>query len=65
MRFINDKKEFGLQRCNAYQIRMGGYKGVLTYDPGLKGSSIVVRPSMCKFESEDRNLSVIRCATFS
>jgi hypothetical protein len=37
MRFINDKKEFGLQRCNAYQIRMGGYKGVLTYDPELKG----------------------------
>jgi hypothetical protein len=44
---------------------MGGYKGVLTYDPELPGECVVVRPSMRKFETDDRTLGVIRCATFS
>jgi hypothetical protein len=58
-------KEFGLLRCSAYQIRLGGVKGVLMLKPELKGRRVEIRPSMVKFRSNYRKLEVIRCATFS
>jgi len=54
MKKINNK--FGLDRCSAYQIRIGGVKGVLMYDPSLKGSCIEIRKSMIKFESLETKL---------
>lgn len=34
---------------------MGGAKGMLSIDPSLKGFTIRVRPSMVKFDAEDKN----------
>ena len=58
-------KHYNLKRCSAYQIRIGGVKGVLMYKPDLDGKMIEIRPSMLKFESDKLKLSVIRPATFS
>lgn len=43
----------GLPTC--FQIRMGGAKGMLSLDPSLKRCQIRVRPSMVKFDAEDKN----------
>lgn len=48
----------------AFQVRVGGCKGVLVLDPRLKGRQIVVRRSMKKFECEDRTLEVVRPAKY-
>ena len=62
---INAK--FGLNSCKAFQIRIGGIKGVLMYkrNNNLDGGSIEIRDSMRKFESSHKKLSIIRCATYS
>lgn len=60
---INAK--YGLLHCSAYQIRLGGRKGVLLVDPNLKGDTIISRKSMKKFESPSTDLEIIRCATYS
>lgn len=58
-------KKYDLIQCSAYQIRMGGVKGVLMYDKTLKGKKVQIRPSQKKFDSPDLQLEVIRCATYS
>ncbi|KAG8970907.1 hypothetical protein FRC05_011675 [Tulasnella sp. 425] len=41
-------------RPRAYQIRLGGYKGVVSVDYRLKGKRLIqVRPSMDKFDAPD------------
>jgi hypothetical protein len=61
-------QKFDLHQTSAIQIRFGGFKGVLMAHPGLKnlkGIQILFRESMKKFEGNLRELSVIRCATYS
>jgi RNA-dependent RNA polymerase len=65
---INEK--FGLLQCSAYQVRLGGIKGVLINKPKLSEDDeeikvIEYRRSQEKFKSQDYFLEVIRCATFS
>ena len=50
---------------SAYQIRLGGVKGVVAVNPSLKGETLCVRPSMIKFKSDDLELGVVRGATYS
>ena len=38
-------KKYGLKECSAYQIRLGGIKGVLMYKPELEGKVVEYRPS--------------------
>ena len=58
------KEKLGLHMHDspsAYQIRFAGAKGVLTvwrFSP----SQIVLRPSMCKFESKHRDIEVVAVA---
>ncbi|KAK5651977.1 hypothetical protein OQA88_11520 [Cercophora sp. LCS_1] len=39
-----------------FQIRWAGAKGILSLDPSLMGRRICIRPSMDKFESNDKRL---------
>ncbi|KAG8748541.1 hypothetical protein FRC10_003675 [Ceratobasidium sp. 414] len=44
----------------AYQVRLGGYKGMLAIDYTLEGSVIYVRKSMDKFDSVSLDVEVAR-----
>jgi len=59
------KKLFNCDFASAFQIRIGGYKGVLAVHPELVGDKINLRPSMKKFESESTDLYVIRISSKS
>jgi RNA-dependent RNA polymerase len=58
-------KKFDLNYSSAFQIRIGGIKGIVAVNPELKGEQILVRPSMMKFKSNDTELGVIRCSSYS
>jgi hypothetical protein len=47
----------------AFQIRWAGAKGMLAIDPRLEGNKICIRPSMLKFESNDRHLEICDMAS--
>ncbi|PLW25163.1 hypothetical protein PCANC_25081 [Puccinia coronata f. sp. avenae] len=52
-----------LKRRNAmnsscYQIRLGGYKGMLSIDPTLPGEIVNLRPSMNKFDGDSLTLDI-------
>eukprot|EP00981_Chlorochromonas_danica_P001993 scaffold409_cov167-Ochromonas_danica.AAC.25 len=47
---------------SAFQIRLGGMKGVLSLDVLLNDAKITVRPSMNKFESYDQTLEICKVA---
>ena len=58
-------EKYDLNKCSAYQVRMGGVKGVLMHDPNLKDRLIQIRPSQTKVNSKDTDLEIVRCATYS
>ncbi|KAI7964060.1 hypothetical protein MJO29_004487 [Puccinia striiformis f. sp. tritici] len=52
-----------LKRRNAiisscYQIRLGGYKGMLSIDPTLPGEIVRLRPLMSKFDADSYTLDI-------
>ena len=58
-------KEYGFYYGSAYQIRIGGVKGVVMTKPSLKGKCLEIRQSMIKNPSDHLSLEVIRSATYS
>ena len=55
----------GVYRCSAFQIRLGGAKGVLMHKPELPGRLVEIRPSQVKFKANEYYLEVVRGATFT
>jgi len=62
---LESANKFKYDFASAFQIRIGGVKGIVAINPKLEGQIIKVRPSMIKFESEHRELGVIRCSSYS
>jgi len=59
-------KKFGIKYCSAYQVRIGGLKGVFMRNHEISNEKLIqFRPSQDKFKSNDTKLEVIRCATYS
>ena len=50
---------------SAFQIRLGGCKGMLSVDPGVTGNSIVIRRSQEKFPTGHRRLEVVRISNYA
>ncbi|MBW0519368.1 hypothetical protein O181_059083 [Austropuccinia psidii MF-1] len=46
-------KRKNVNRSSCYQIRLGGYKGMLSVDSVLDGEVVRLRPSMDKFDARD------------
>ncbi|CAH7674040.1 RNA dependent RNA polymerase-domain-containing protein, partial [Phakopsora pachyrhizi] len=49
----SSKRSRNLIPSSCYQIRLGGYKGMLSVDPTLVGRVVKMRPSMDKFDAPD------------
>lgn len=59
-------KAFKLEYASAFQVRLGGIKGILAVNPDItEDEMVLVRPSMIKFDSNDTELGIIRASTFS
>ena len=63
-------KELGLQNPfddypSLFQFRLGGCKGVLALDPGLKRQEVHIRPSQYKFAAPQKGLEIIRSSAFA
>jgi RNA-dependent RNA polymerase len=50
---------------SVFQFRLGGLKGVLSVDPGLKGPLIEVRPSQEKFPASYKGFEICRISQFA
>ena len=50
---------------SAFQIRLGGCKGVLAVWPDAKKSNVYIRESQLKFQSDSAGLEIIRPARFA
>ncbi|KAF9579397.1 hypothetical protein BGW38_004353 [Lunasporangiospora selenospora] len=50
---------------SAFQIRLGGAKGVLAVSPDLKGNHVQIRPSMKKFDVDFHVLEVIKVSAYA
>lgn len=53
-----------LSTSRAFQVRMGGIKGVVALNPNLEGKQLCYRDSMHKFHSQHRGLEVLNVAQF-
>ena len=62
---ILSAKAFRQEYASAFQVRLGGAKGMLMVDSKLQGRQVCIRGSMIKFLSHDRTLNVIRCSRWS
>jgi hypothetical protein len=64
-KLINER--LGLYQCSAYQVRLGGAKGVLVVKPSLgeEQHAVQLRQSQIKFKTKDIFLEVVRGATFT
>ncbi|KAI7952326.1 hypothetical protein MJO29_007957 [Puccinia striiformis f. sp. tritici] len=51
-------------KSTCYQIRLGGFKGMLSLDPTLSGKVVKMRPSMDKFDAPD-SLTLDIAGTFT
>jgi hypothetical protein len=59
-------EKFNKDSASAFQIRMGGAKGVLVLNPSLPKDTVWLRKSMIKFNSNIKNeLYVIRTSSYS
>lgn len=53
------RANFYLKFAQGLQIRIGGFKGMVSLDPTLEGEVLHLRKSMKKFESPHRSLEVV------
>ncbi len=51
--------------ASAFQIRIGGAKGVIAVDKNLPNNTICLRQSMIKFQSNNRSLNIIRASNYT
>lgn len=58
------QKQTKYPTSTAFQIRLAGFKGVLMLCPNLLERTVIVRPSMKKFESDDYTLEIVRAASY-
>ena len=62
---ILSAKAFRQEYASAFQVRLGGVKGMLMVDSTLQGRQVYLRDSQIKFSSPDLTLNVIRCSRWS
>ena len=58
------KDFYQIPNASAFQIRFGGFKGVVAVDPNLRGHQLQFRDSMRKFESGHNRLDVLNVAGY-